>query len=362
MIDIQKLDKNRLSDYITSDTYQKAPVVAITEHRAKSHLLNPRAKDNDILLFLAYEDTKLVGYLGVLPDDIQLADHTFVHVGWMSCLWVDPDHRGKKIAQQLMNACFEAWNHRVILTEFTSAAGALYLKSGLFSEFMKLNGQRWYMRADLKTLLPSKRSFFSTIRPGLKIVDTIVNAAIDGLRLLQKPVLRDYQILYTDTVSPEMSSWLHFVDRKEVFCRKTEDLNWILKNPWILEGSEKNKRYHFSSVEKKFDARAIEVRTSFGDIVAFLIFTNRNGHLKLPYIFYHVQADAVLEVIRYLVQIFKIHTCTIYNERFLHDIAKKRPLPGFHKNVCRTYLIAKNLVDIPVNSVIQDGDGDCAFT
>ena len=147
MIKIIKLNKTALHAYIHSAYFKTSPVIPISYHRALSQIINPVVKDDDNLLFLAYFDEILVGYLGVLPDDIYHENGLSTHIGWMSCLWVDPNHRGKKIAQTLIHACFEAWSGRILLTEFTSEAASLYKKMGLFQLFNSHIGKRWPITA-----------------------------------------------------------------------------------------------------------------------------------------------------------------------------------------------------------------------
>lgn len=70
MIEIKLLNKAALRSYIDSETFQNAPVIAISKHRAASQISNPEATEDDILLLMAFENDNMVGYLGVLPDKI----------------------------------------------------------------------------------------------------------------------------------------------------------------------------------------------------------------------------------------------------------------------------------------------------
>ena len=154
MLEIKKYNRKDLEQYVNSQTFKDLKVIPISFHRAISQCNNPRALEDDILLFVAYEDGQIAGCLGALPDDYFTKDNTKVHLAWMSCLWVDPEHRGKKIAQKLIHSCFEAWDHRIILTEFTSEAGSLYQKRNLFDPWLTLKGRRWYIQSDLIFILP----------------------------------------------------------------------------------------------------------------------------------------------------------------------------------------------------------------
>ena len=88
MIEIRLLNKQLLSEFINSREYQKLKHLPISKHRAISHIKNPRANDTDILLLLAFQNKQLVGYLGVLPEQI-INNNKVEKWGWLSCLWID---------------------------------------------------------------------------------------------------------------------------------------------------------------------------------------------------------------------------------------------------------------------------------
>ena len=159
MIDLRLLDKRGLREYIYADEYDAHAFIAISRHRALSHLANPRADADDVLLLLAYEGEDLVGYLGVLPDQIYYRG-SFHKCGWLSCLWVDPKHRGKKIAYVLVQKSIEIYERRILVTEFTGAAGRLYDRTNNFVPLTDLRGLRFYRRFHLSKVLPPKNRFW----------------------------------------------------------------------------------------------------------------------------------------------------------------------------------------------------------
>jgi len=367
MIEIKMLNKSGLQTYIESDTFQNSPVIAISRHRAESHIQNPRAQDADVLLLLAYEDENMVGYLGVLPDNLRTENNLFIHCGWMSCLWIDPDHRGKKIAQKLIEACFQAWDNKIILTEYTDAAGALYRKMGLFSFFHACEGRRWYIRSDLQTILPPKKKIFTDLKPLFKGIDGFINVFINVLHLFNNQNLNGYKIKMVTSVEKEVEEMIRKSNKEELFARTVVELNWILQHPWILSGEisvKEIQKYHFTSVEKTFECKGIEIRNDKNVLVAFIIYTNRNGHLRLPYIYHNKDYEALRLVCRNLIQDLKIKTCTIYHQEFVEYLKIKPLFSVPSKVVQRKYLISKILMNqgLKKSFKIQDGDGDCAFT
>lgn len=93
MIEFEFLNKQLLSQYISSNDFGSQQTLPISKHRALSQINNPRAEENDVLLILAKEEGQVLGYTGVLPD--MLFDS--IKFGWLSCLWVSEEARGKNI-------------------------------------------------------------------------------------------------------------------------------------------------------------------------------------------------------------------------------------------------------------------------
>jgi len=365
MIEITRLDSAGLRQYIASEEFENAPVIAISKHRALSQLHNPRANPKDTLLLLARIDNRLVGYLGVLPD-LMFTDHgREIRCGWMSCLWVDPAQRGKKIAQKLISDCFAAWDGKILLTEFTAAAGSLYHKTGLFAGLRALEGRRWYIRADLNRILSPKKEVFRRLSPLLKTLDASINLVLDTLRPL-KPVRTSLTFRYVTHVPEEAADMIRRTSAGELFGRQPDDINWILAHPWILTRQWLDntvERYHFSSFEKSLECRAI-LTTAYESPTVFMVYTFRNGHLRIPYI-YGSNDDDALHTVKYLVSQLKVRTLTVYNQNIIHLLMENGWNLAHSRIVERHYLISRTLHQEAgdINRFgIQDGDGDCAFT
>lgn len=367
MPEIIELNKSGLNNYIRSVAFVKAPVVAISIHRGISHIHNPKVKDDDILLLLAMEGEQLIGYLGVLPDDIYFADNQKIHCGWMSCLWIDPNQRGKKIAQKLITACFSAWDGNILLTEFTKAAGNLYDRMGIFAPSISIEGKRWYIQSDLHRLLPEKNKRFNQVQLILKLTDFCINTITNFVNWLSITKQSPYHFEEINQILPETAAFLNKIEFSGSFRREADCLNWIISYPWIKEGNPSDPQYssyYFTSAEKQFVCKGLKVYNKNKVLCAFIIFTVRNHHLRLPYIFHFDNNSALLFAIRYLIKQYGVKTFTTYQEPIIQYLKSHMLVFSTQKKVVRKYLVSSKLERYLGNDklLIQDGDGDCAFT
>lgn len=367
MIEIKKLDKNSLANFIASVEFSQMPVIPISRHRAISQLHNPVANDNDILLLLAYLENEMVGYLGVLPDNMRCDNGTDVHCGWMSCIWVSPNHRGMGIAQKLLQVCFESWSDKLICTEFTEPAKHLYQRTGKFQHFTTLKGIRLYYRSDLQTILPHKHNFLKKLKPILQLADVGINFLGDIRFNFYRQKEFTYTLQFLAEVDEESAAFIAEHNVEENFKRDKTALNWMLQYPWVIPHYPKDKdslRYHFSATDKWFDFTVVKVVDRNNRMVAFLLFAQRNKSLKIPYCYFRCSVQQIADIIQTYVIRNKICTMTVYNASVSNYMRANNMHALYKRNNTREYLISKYLANSVSLSVVhlQDGDGDCAFT
>lgn len=363
---IRKLNKKDLKAFIESDEFEKMPNIPISRHRAYSQIKNPRAKEEDILLFIAYQGDEMLGYLGALPDDI-LINNINEHCAWMSCIWIDPNKRGQNIAYQLTIEALKSWDNRLLATRFTDSARRLYDKTGQFNYLKVSRGIRLYIRSDLATILPPKKHFYRKLKPMLQLIDFMINSIID-LRLLKKTRLENLKISYHENIDTELIEFITQNNSKELFQRGLSDLNWILENPWVLSTNgidEFSSKYYFSSTAKLFEFHPTTIKNDRGELLAFFVFVRRENQMKIPYFYSKSGNDQqTLKVIYHHIKKWKISTLTVYNPE-LKDLLMKSKGPAILKREHVNRYLISNFIDVDKfgkDFLIQDGDGDSVFT
>lgn len=367
-MEIKTLTPAQLKAFIETDEFKTMPVVPISTHRALSHIANPRVAADDVIMILAYEERRMVGYLGVLADEI-FNGTTGYKCGWLSCMWVDPTLRGKGIAKQLLATAFAKWNNHILVTEFTAEAKALYDRSKNFDDLKSNTGLRCFLRFNTHQILPNKKPSLKHIAPLLRLADTTANV-FNSIRLsVFKPAttsnIRWQAVTAIDNV---LAAFIDTHQQNTFEKRTASELNWILKYPWLkVSGpTEESTRYHFSSVAGQFKNLCYAGYNSDKRIVAFLFFSIRNGHIKLPYAFFNSADVAAVTAKIYEVMLAEnADMLTVFNPHITAHLNNK-PTPFIYKRtVYRHYIITKALSAYFTNKAqltIHDGDADCAFT
>ena len=366
---IKELTPTGLEAYIDSEEFLSSEVIAITRHRAFSQINNPKVAANDILLFMAYSDEELVGYLGVLADSIHLNGEEH-KVGWLSCIWTSEKMRGKGVAKQLLSAALKSWNNKILATEFTDAAKALYDRSGEFMDLTILCGRRGYLRFNLHELLPPK-GFPNMLAGTLAVSDFAMNIFNTARLLFWKATIDigHLDLEYIDEIDQETADLIQERNSAELTARNTEELNWINNYPWVLSAPENDpdaERYQFTSSESVFETLNIKLKNKGGELIAFVMLVIRGKNLKIPYCYFNEEhTSEILKVICNLMFERGLNMVTTYNSAISNYFQKHRSPFIFSKEMKRSYLITKKLGQYLADESsikIQDGSGDCAFT
>lgn len=361
MINLKLFNKEKLKQFIESPEYKTMPTLPISYHRAISHIHNPRALNDDILLIIAYENEQMLGYLGILPDDIYVGNSKF-HFGWLSCIWVSPLARGKGIAKKLVLSAYEAYQQHIMITNFTHEAGILYNKLNIFTELPVLSGYRYYRKMCLANILPNRFPKTKLLKPTFSIFDKCFN-------------LLWYPDLFRK--SPDFSFIEQLPDEELInklypsagFHRNYREFYWIKTYPWIKKVeqiSDEAKKYHFSSEEKQYEFSFLAIEKN-EKIVGYLCLSLRNKHLKIPYLFYNekYKNDVAKSIESLIIQKNPLYI-TLFLPQEILNLLHFSYL--FKKKIHRYFKISQTLfekihhLNKDTSIIIYDGDGDAIFT
>ena len=367
MIRYEYLNQAGLTEFLSTDEYRHMPYLPISRHRAESHLHNPRLDADDILLILAYENDDMLGYLGILPDHIYPSGQQLQY-GCLSCLWITPAGRGKGLGSILLKKGVEAWGGLAMLSDYVPRTAKIYQRAGVFNPPIQKTGIRLYIRMDMAYILPPKKKIFLKMKPLLKLGDRLSNLFLD-IRFVATPKLNpNISIEYIDQIDDECVNFISPFLKHQLIRRGREELNWMLDYPWVLSGrnpDQESRRYYFSSVDASFRYHCVKVRQKEGPMIGFLMFMERNKHLKLPYAYFQNEnIDLIVKVIEHLIQVWRVNTFTTFSPNLVEYWTTHKAIGLYKKTVERNYILSNGLAQKLSNEDfdIMDGDLDDGFT
>lgn len=366
MIEFREIKIKELKHLVESDWFKNSPNLPITSHRALSQMQNPRARPNDVCLILALDENEdLLGYIGILPDDFS---DTGTHSGWLSGWWVHPE-KGKKVGLNLFLQALIVWDDKLIITDFTPQIKEIVSKARMFTFAPTQIGLRGFISFNLAEVLSRKQNGFKKIKVLLEIADYSLNR-INILRsIIQRRRFSDHQLEIEehDFIDEEIGAFINLHQKNEYFKRSASELNWMLKNRWVLENYKQAwleaKRYYFSSAEIIFKYHCLSFRKN-KKLIAFAILRQRNQSFTLPYIYAEKGFEnGVMKAIYEFLIIREAAEFTIFHPTIVKAI-KETDTPFYYmRELPKDFAVSNDLSQLfDQHKILQDGDGDYAFT
>jgi hypothetical protein len=323
-----------LKEALASNHFWRADPLPITRHRAAAQLHNPRADANDIVLLVCREGSRIVGYLGILPDRIFISGKSY-KLGWLTGWWVDPRRASSGVGTALLFRGLNAYSQQIGVSGSSKAAG--------------------------KVLTASRR--FVSIDPlkGLDIeLDNRTGVAGDDEQISH------LGFEYVSLIDAETESFIHRHHRRDLSRKEKADLDWIMTYPWVLSAPLKDmagKRYYFSSVADRFYYLAVKVFAERTGLIGFFMLKVRDRKTSLVFSYFEDTAvDALLAAVVHHARAMEADVLGLHEARMAARFRETGEPAGSAKPVSRGFLLTKLFADKGwADCRLQGGDGDLAF-
>ena len=351
---------HELEAYGNSEAYGRLPTVPITFSRIASQVQNPRASMEDLALIVAEEESgEVLGFIGLLPDYLFTPERQKVY--WISCWWTDTE-RGKNLGIPLLYAAYKHSEGRLLADSIPDTL-PIFEKSKLFHIPSPKKGLRLFLQPCFRKIV-SRRGKLGPFGPAA------VHWAEKWAKRFFAPVIwfnkkkRKYPDSFAVTSLPSVdektAQFIRSQSTGEPFQREKEEMNWILRFPWLTVEKKGTPFYPFSQHVDSFASHLIHLSKD-GVLHAFFFFTEREGSFKLPYVYFEP---------KYILEVTQCIEAFLYEkgaEEFtcfhpiLSDALHSRFPFAYHHRLSYQYVWGK---DLPLDdaAAFQDGDGDAIFT
>jgi len=335
------------------------------ELRIASYLNNPRAQPSDEILFIAESEGQLIAFRIVLPE-ILFYENKEIRFAWNSGSWTHPNWRRKGVSSKLLKSVYAAWEGRLAFSNVSPESKKLLTQNDTYLFLKSLNGAKFHLRSDLagkfETRFPKGKFLWNLWRPIdlLHNLFTTKSKKIEGLEFEPINQLTDDSIPFFEALFKE----------KNGFFRATEELNWIVKYPWITENikfENTQKKYPFTLLVQQTCLKMFWIRKE-EKTIGFVMLFLKNKQVTIPYLYLLESDSNILSVISNF--IFN-RSVELGGEVLLianQDLAiayKKTGLFKYQWSRKQEYYISKDLaknLDLSVAFEIFDGDGDNVFS
>jgi hypothetical protein len=367
-MEIKALTVADLKTALASEDFWRTKTLPITKHRALSYSRNPRADEDDLVLLVASQDNRVVGYLGILPDKIFVND-TVYKMGWLTSWWVDSSCATAGVGTILLFKALNAYNQYVGVSGSSREARRALNASQKFMALKPLQGLDIRLRLNVTRDIPRRLPALKIFRGLFKIFDVMMDEVMDVRRFFwqrRSNPCRRLTFEYISAIDEETDRFIKRYHQHDLTRKEKSDLNWIMNNPWILSTPLKDaasKKYYFSSRAGRFSYLAVKVFEHHTEMIGFFLLKVRDDRMSVMYSYFEsgnavsITAAAVQHALAMDVSIL-----SLYDEQLVTSFSGLGcPCWSANKN-SRGFSLSKAFADISLADCrLQGGDGDLAF-
>lgn len=359
---IKSYTKAELKIFIHSEFFRVLNKVPISFQRGWSQYNNPYCSDDDILLWAAYENADLVGYVGVLPDIIQSANGE-KKIHWLSCFWVEESFRSKNLASQLFYLLIKQYKNTLFISNSLFSLEKSCLSLGVFQNTQYKKERTFFINLCFASMLEAHYPDLKSLITFYKLFERSINELLKSRKGIHKKGKNKFEIVENKRLNDELTVFLQtFTTQDASIVRGIEYFRWLLEYPWMSEGKadRESGRYFFSSKAEQFEHRMLKIYNQ-EKLEGIVLFKTRDKNLMVNHIY---ASNAQMgSIAAYLVNLSLkelINTITTFDGRLSDKLRSKRTNFIYIKNIKRSYLFPRNY-DIS-SDIFQEGDGNSVFT
>jgi hypothetical protein len=353
---------------LVSKDFWLTKTLPITKHRALSYSRNPRAKEDDLVLLVAYQDSQVIGYLGILPDKI-FSNGAVYKLGWLTSWWVDPSYSTTGVGAILLFKALNAYDQRIGVSGSSREARKALHASQKFMASRPLPGLEIHLRLNITRDILSRFPVLKILRGLFKIVDVMINEALDLRRLIwrrRKNLCQGLTFEYISAIDAETDRFIQRHHKHDLTRKEKSDLNWIMHYPWILSAPLKDaasQKYYFSTRADRFSYLAIKVFEHQTEMIGLFLLKVRNDRMNVIYAYFENRhAASITAAAFHHALVMKMRILSLYDKRLIASFLELGGPCWSAKKKSRGFSLSKAFAGIPLeNSRLQGGDGDLAF-
>lgn len=357
-----------LETLLTSEAFWRTETLPITRHKAVSFCRNPRARREDPVLLVAYQDGRVAGYLGILPDTIFLGDARH-RLGWLTGWWADRHTAAAGLGAILLYKALNLHPEGLGVSGGSRDARRVLNGSRKFLALQPLKGLEVRLRFDVGRSALAQSPSLKCRRIVFRLADFLLNEIAKCTRVSwerRSPIFGRLGYEYISSIDEETRRFIERHHLQDLTRKGKADFDWIMTYPWVLSAPQKDsagRRYYFSSTCARFAYLGVKVFDSGGRMAGFVLLGVRNDRASVLFSYYDRRdAPAVAAAIVRHALAVDARCLRLYDDHLSGHVARLRP-PGWStRSISQGFFLSRALERVAAaGRRLQGGDGDLSF-
>lgn len=356
-IDIKTYTHAELRTLYDDPDWWRQKNLPFSKARLGAYLDNPHAEESDVLWLIAFGEEGIVGYIGMVPDQINSASGSR-KMAWFTSWWVDSSVRGSGLADRLMTVGLKFYP---VMGGDSGTPWAIrkVLKSGNFFLWDKRPRSFWMLNVSRRAL---KEFGYQNMLTGALF--PLVHGLLGWfMRLRLRAWLKrmgesDLSVEYLDRLDQEAKDLVSSQMASEVCVHGADTLHWrasLLPRMAKLRGIPSGQSSYFGN--SGFDVRSYLIKLRKGSqLIGLIDICLADGYLKIPFLYMEEGCERELSVLVGRICLGEKVEVIYSQDKRIKAALERFKLPRWLlKSYPMEVLFSSK--DIPSGLRLQDGDG-----
>ncbi len=223
------LTKTMLREAIDQNTYWKDTVIPLPKSKALWVVSNNRIQEEDFCGVLAFDNTKIISFVYMIPDLLKVNNSDIKKVYWMILWWVDKNYQDTVLGTYIYNEAINLAGKQVIIKAYAEKVNDFYAKQPFEVITSRLRYTLFF--AIDSSILIGRFSFLKPFKFLLDKLNVIVNGGvryINRFKLKNRTKTLSYD--YITQLDNETWKFIEPLCENDLILKTKEYVNWQIDN------------------------------------------------------------------------------------------------------------------------------------
>ncbi len=296
------LTKKMLRDNIEQNTYWKGTLAPLPKSKAIWLLSNPRINEDDYCCVLTMEGAKMISFIYMIPDFLNMQEKNSKKVYWMISWWVHPKYKNTVLGTYTFYEALKLAENQIIIKSYAEHIADFYQKQP-FTVIASRLRYTIFLSVD-PSMLVGRFKFLKSFRSILDKFDYVVASIIN--RINYNKLKKRTKGLFYDYINELDNDTWSFIEplcKNDLILKSKDYVSWQIDNKQYTQfivGSKQQYKSLETGISNNIHSHSLKI-VKDKEIIGFLSYIINYNEFNVRYFlvkkeeYYNLCIDVLVE-------------------------------------------------------------------
>ncbi|PIA77517.1 hypothetical protein BFR04_08745 [Gaetbulibacter sp. 4G1] len=301
-ISVEALTKKTLRDAINHNLYWENTLVPLPKSKAMWLLANPRVEEGDYCCLVAKEANKIISFIYLIPDLLNVKKGEHKKIYWMILWWVHPKYKKTILGTYTFYEALKLAKNQIIIKSYAEHIADFYQKQP-FTVIASRLRYTIFLSVD-PSMLVGRFKFLKSFRYILDKFDYLIASIINRINYNKlKKRTKGLFYDYINELDDDIWSFIEPLCKKDLIVKSKDYVNWQISNKQytqIVVPSKQQYKYLEAGTSNNIYSHSLKIIKN-KTIIGFLSFIVNYNEFNIRYFlvekkeYYNLCVDVLVE-------------------------------------------------------------------